>query len=104
MIRVTIEILPGGNESRKRTLGTLEIANDGTGDQEIGRYNAVLHAEYTGPEGRQGRVVEFYRHRQSVWSLVGAFLKLWGHTKHSPKHMTKEAYKHAIMAAPPSEH
>jgi hypothetical protein len=24
-----------------------------------------------------------------VWSLVGGFLKLWGHTAHSPKEMTK---------------
>ena len=38
MIRVTIELLPAGDESRKRTLGTMEISNDGTGDQEIGRY------------------------------------------------------------------
>ena len=36
----------------------------------------------------EGRVIEFNRQKQSVWSLVGAFLKLWGHTKHSPAKMT----------------
>lgn len=37
------------------------------------------------PESLLDAVREFRREHQSVWSLVGAFLKLWGHTKHSPK-------------------
>jgi hypothetical protein len=51
----------------------------------IGNYRGTLHAEYTRTDGRQGRVLNFNRRGQSVWSLVGAFLKLWGHTRHSPK-------------------
>lgn len=89
MIRVTVELLPHGDESRRRTLGTMEIANDGTGDQETGNYDAILRAEYT--NGRVGRVTNFHRQHQSCWSLVGAFLKLWGHTKHSPREMSKPA-------------
>lgn len=85
MIRITIQLLPHGDESRARTLGTMDIANDVTGDLDTGHYNGTLHAEYTGPDGRKGRVENFHRSQQSVWSLVGAFLKLWGHTKHSPK-------------------
>ncbi|MFO0940122.1 MAG: hypothetical protein U0930_05080 [Pirellulales bacterium] len=88
MIRVTVELVPKGIEERKRTLGVLEIANDTTGNQEIGNYNAVLHAEYTDRNSRHGRVENFHRSTQSVWSLVGAFLKLFGHTKHSPKDMS----------------
>lgn len=80
-------MIPKGSESHKRTLGTLEIANDGSGDEETGNYTGTLHAEYTGPGGRRGVVTQFHRRRQSVWSLVGAFLKLWGHTKHSPAQM-----------------
>lgn len=92
MIRVTVQLIPKGDETRARTLGTMEIANDGTGDIETGHYKGTLHAEYTGATGRTGQVVDFHRQLQSVWSLIGAFLKLWGHTKHSPKKMaTTEA-------------
>ena len=89
MIRITIQLIPKGDESRARTLGTMEIANDGTGDLQVGNYEGTLHAEYTQPNGRKGRVSNFNRQKQSVWSLVGAFLKLWGHTAHSPRDMTK---------------
>ncbi len=89
MIRVTVELLPKGSEVNKRTLGVMEIANDGSGGQAVGNYIGVLHAEYTGKAGRSGRVYGFHRQGQSVWSLVGAFLKLWGHAKHSPKLMEK---------------
>lgn len=65
------------------------IVNDRTGNLTSGNYEGTLRAEYTGPSGRKGRVTQFNRQGQSVFSLVGAFLKLWGHTKHSPKLMTK---------------
>ena len=67
----------------------MEIANDGTGTLESGNYVGTLHAEYTRADGRKGRLTSFNRRKQSVWSLVGGFLKLWGHTAHSPKEMTK---------------
>ena len=41
MIRCTIEMLPGGDESPKRTIGLVEIANVG-GDAQIGRYSVIL--------------------------------------------------------------
>lgn len=85
MIRVTIELVPKGDETRKRVLGTMVVCNDGTGNELLGNYNGTLHAEYTGSGGRPGRVMNFRRTRQSVWSLVGAFLKLWGHTRHVDK-------------------
>ncbi len=85
MIRITVQLIPHGDPTNPRTLGVLDIENDGTGDDDTGHYNGELHAEYTGPHGRKGRVENFHRQQQSVWSLVGAFLKMWGHTKHSPK-------------------
>ena len=89
MLRVTIELVPHGIEDSKRTLHVLEISNDGTGDSRSANYVGTLNAEYTDPEGRKGYVRSFRRQDQSVWSLVGAFLKLWGHTKHSPKLLSK---------------
>lgn len=42
MIRVTIEMLPHGDESKKRHMGTVDIANDGTGTRESGNYKVRL--------------------------------------------------------------
>lgn len=41
MIRCTIEILPGGDETKARTIGCVEIANIG-GTIELGNYAVVL--------------------------------------------------------------
>lgn len=41
MIRVTIELLPGGNEAHARTIGLVEICNIG-GTAELGEYAVVL--------------------------------------------------------------
>ena len=84
-IRVTVELLPHGDESKAQVLGRLTIVNDGSGDDYVGHYAGVLEAEYT--TGRSGRVREFQRGTHSVWSLIGAFLTAFGHTKHSPKNI-----------------
>jgi len=82
MIRVTIELISAIDPARNRTLGTMEITNDGTGDATTGNYDVILHAEYTPLIGRRCLIKGFRRQRQSVWSLVGAALKAMGHTKH----------------------
>jgi hypothetical protein len=89
MIRITVEMIPHGDETQKSLLGFMEIANDGTGGEMLGNYTGVFHSEYTSSSGRKGRVEGFHRQTQSVWSLVGAFLKLFGHTKHSPSRMNE---------------
>lgn len=38
MIRITVELLPLGSESRKRLLGTMEIVNTGKGTATTGHY------------------------------------------------------------------
>ena len=42
MIRITVELVPHGDESRARVLAHGIIANDGTGTLERGNYNFVL--------------------------------------------------------------
>lgn len=42
MVRCTIEIVPFGIESRKQTIGLIEIANDLTGTKETGNYKIIL--------------------------------------------------------------
>lgn len=81
MIRVTVELLPKGNEEKKRRLGVIEIWNDKTGSENVGNYKGVLRAEYTGKDGREGAVRGFRRKRQSVFTLIGQFLRQWGHVR-----------------------
>ena len=42
MLRCTSELVPKGDESRKRVIGLVEIANTGTGTLERGNYGVVL--------------------------------------------------------------
>ncbi len=41
MLRCTIEMVPGGDETRKRVIGCVEIANIG-GTPQVGNYGVVL--------------------------------------------------------------
>lgn len=42
MIRVTFEILPGGREERKRTIGLLELANLKVNEDNFGSYVVTM--------------------------------------------------------------
>ena len=42
MIRCIIEMVPKGYEKNKRIIGIIEIANVGTGNDNIGNYKVVL--------------------------------------------------------------
>lgn len=46
MIRVTIELLPFGGETGRKTLATIDIANDGTGTGSRGNYKARLNPKH----------------------------------------------------------
>lgn len=65
MIVVKIELWPLGNQAKARTLGVVNIANDGTGDLEKGNYKVALsHAgKYFGKPGayKSGEVKGFKR-------------------------------------------
>lgn len=41
MLRVTIDLLPYGDESKKETLHTIDIVNDGTGSEWAGNYDVT---------------------------------------------------------------
>lgn len=96
MLKVTVELLPGGDESKAKMIGVMLITNDGTGTADSGNYVAAMMAEYL-REPRKGRLTNFNRKTQSCWSLVGGFLKLFGHTNHSPARMGR-------LPSPPAHH
>jgi hypothetical protein len=64
VIRVTVELLPGGSATRKSELGSINIVNDGTGDEIVGNYDVTLT--------KAGRVVQHIR-VESHWRDEG-----WG--------------------------
>jgi len=80
MIRVTVEMLPGGNEERKYHLGTAYIANDGETSANTngsrGSYEVVL-SKRGQPESiwKAGRVFNFPRKRLLMWDLLYRALK-----------------------------
>lgn len=71
MIRVTIEVLPGGDASRKRHLGTIDIANDGTGSMEEGNYSIRL-SKFGNPSQTwlRGAIRGFDRIRRGPYDLL----------------------------------
>jgi hypothetical protein len=74
MIRVTIELFPLGGELGRRTLGTIDIANDGSGDGLTGNYKAKLmkSEEYAKKPGiwKTAEVEGFPRSRLGPYDLV----------------------------------
>lgn len=73
MLRVTIDLLPSGDESRKRTLGVVNIANDLTGDLDTGNYDVWLSKSLVGKAGqtwKKGRVEGFPRRRLGPYDLL----------------------------------
>lgn len=38
MLRITVDIIPWGNEEHRETIGVMDIINDATGTSKIGNY------------------------------------------------------------------
>ncbi len=78
MIVVKIELWPLGSEERRREIGRMYIANDGSGTQVRGNYKAVVCRRGTTENPLRGRVravreghVENYpRKSANVWKLI----------------------------------
>ena len=71
MIRVTIHILPMGDAERARHLGTIDIANDGTGTAEHGNYKVRL-SKFKSAHSlwREGAVRGFPRRTRGPYDLL----------------------------------
>jgi len=75
VIRVTVELLPGGFEEMKETLGVAEIANDVQesleSDGERGSYTVELLKWGKGRRvWKKGRVTGFRRRSRGPWDLL----------------------------------
>lgn len=78
MIRVTVELFPFGDESKKKTLSQFDIANDGTGNG----YNASYKARMSPTsDWIEKVVVDYPRLDYNVNNLVYEVLKQFKNTK-----------------------
>jgi len=76
MLRVIVQLVPGGDESRVRTIAEMVLANDGAGDQGVTcAYEGWIGPEpWTKDQARYGKVKKHDR-RQSVWVLVAKMIE-----------------------------
>lgn len=100
MIRVTIDLLPGGDESRTKTIGQIDIANIGTSPSNHGTYSVVMKktspfrdalktawkkgvydAKTEDDEIMQGLVEGHHRSRRGVYDLLYSALRACGMDK-----------------------
>lgn len=68
MIRITAELIPHGIGPSK-TLGYLDISNDGTGDLCLGNYTIRLRDKRKRVR-RKGKIEGFKRLEKGVWELA----------------------------------
>jgi hypothetical protein len=88
MLRVTVELVPLGDESRAEVIGTAIIANDGTGTHSSGNYRARIHRFSRGKNRHEltpmrCRVGGFSRLDHGPWDLLYLVLKEALHPKHA---------------------
>lgn len=76
MLRVTIELVPHGMEDRKKKIGEMVIANDGSGDSFNGNYQALIAEDSWSGDKEAYVKVHGYDRSQSVWELVETVLRL----------------------------
>jgi hypothetical protein len=87
VLRVTIELVPHGDDSRAEKIGEAIIANDGTGTTNIGNYRARIQRFSRGKNKRaltpmRCRVHGFARLTHGPWDLLYLILKEALHPKH----------------------
>lgn len=79
MLVVHLEVWPGGDSTKRRKIGQINITNDGTGTEEVGNYNiSASHAgKYYGTNPKPykiGKLAGFNR-SLSPYRLLSRALK-----------------------------
>lgn len=75
MLRITIELVPYGIESKKRILAQAIISNDGTGTINRGNYQYSLYKTQLNRTYKEGKIKDFPRKSLGVWNLLHRVLK-----------------------------
>jgi hypothetical protein len=69
MLVIKIELWPFGDETQKRMIAEGYIINNGSGNTELGNYDAKFWSERH-PTEKNGKVKSFPRQTQGVWKLL----------------------------------
>lgn len=72
MLRITVELVPFGIESASKKIGTMLIANQGTGTNESSDY---VWSTYDDRSGEIEGQIQGHDHSQNVWVLIAKCLQ-----------------------------
>ena len=75
MIRVTVDLVPHGEEDGKKVIGILEIWNNATGTSEKGNYCFRISEESEPNIWLCGKISGFPRLQSQSWHLIYLCLK-----------------------------
>ena len=75
MLRITVELLPGGDATNPEILGIGYIINDATGTNSIGNYRVAFSEKGAKRWWKKGKVTSFPRLRLNAWDLLYRSLK-----------------------------
>lgn len=79
MIRVTVEMFPQGDESRKYSLGSFDIYNQGTTmNHRRGDYGSRFYSRSGAELRRRATVLDWPRKSKPVFSLIRKMLEQAG--------------------------
>ena len=74
MIRITVELVPFGQESQKKVIGTMKIINDATGSREMGNYKYLIQNE-AGDTVESG-VYKGFPRALRIWRLIQEIFRI----------------------------
>ncbi|NMC45985.1 MAG: hypothetical protein GYA52_04055 [Chloroflexi bacterium] len=74
MIRVTIDLIPFGNEAEKETIGTLEISNGGELFDGLHLYNCAFAYRDMDGAAHEGALQVLHERKRNVMRLLGTVL------------------------------
>lgn len=84
MLRITIELVPFGDEDRKHKIGEMLIVNTGDSSGSKGSYKAwTVSDDWSGKPARYGKL-DNYDRSQSPWELIRLMLEAIRLEVHEP--------------------
>lgn len=73
MLRITVEIVPYGDENMAREIGKGYIINDGSGDSNKGNYDCTFIE--TDKNKRTSKKLKDFDRNKGLWTLIRESLK-----------------------------
>ena len=83
MLRITVELVPFGDEINKKKIGEMVLANTGSNEDGTCSYSAWTEADSHSEPAMFGKIKSFNR-TQSVWELLRLMLEAIRLEKHEP--------------------